>query len=155
MKLPLLRLGLVLAFLGMTPMRAGEVSPVTPAADGTYTVTAKATHKFTRNTEKLKTEAMKAAEEFCAKEGKQLKVVSMTENRSMYLMGDFARVTLTFKALDAAAMEPAATAAAPAPKHLSTDELEAELTKLDAMRKKGLLSDAEFDALKQKLLSRY
>jgi hypothetical protein len=73
----------------------------------------------------------------------------------MYLMGDFARVTLTFKALDAAAMEPAATAVPPAPKHLTTDELEAELTKLDAMRKKGLLSDAEFDALKQKLLSRY
>jgi hypothetical protein len=72
--------------------------------------------------------------------------------------GIFAQTTLTFRALAAndpelAPVAPAATVAAPKP--MTTDELQAELTKLDDLRKKGLLTDAEFDALKQKILSRF
>lgn len=135
---------------------AGDVSPIQPAGDGTYTLTAKATHKFTRNTDKLKQQAVDVATQFCAKEGKQLKVVSVDEKKSMYVMGEFAQVTLTFKALaaDAPELAPAGVGAA-APRRLTTDELATELAKLDELRKKGLLTDAEFDALKQKVLNRY
>ena len=157
MKSPLRLAGLLFFFLTVNSGWAANVLPVTSAADGTYSVTAKATHKFTRNTDKLKEQAMQAAEEFCAKDGKSLKVLSVKEDKKQYLVGDFASVTLTFKALAAgeaeAAPAPAATPAAA--KTMTTDELAAELTKLDDLRKKGLLSDAEFDALKQKLLNRF
>lgn len=156
MKLPLFRFWLGLMLLGLVQAQASEVSAITPAADDTYKVTVKATHKFTRNTDKLKERALQVAEEFCAKQGRQLKVVHVDESKSMYLMGDFAQVTLTFKPVAAAAQAPtAAPLAASTPKPLTTDELGTELTKLDELRKKGLLTDAEFDALKQKLLNRF
>ncbi len=136
---------------------AANVLPVTPAEDGSYAVTAKATHKFTRNTDKLKEQAMKAAADFCAKDGKSLKVISWKEDKNQYLVGDFAQVTLAFKALASgdAELTPVQTAAPVPAKPMTTDELGAELTKLDDLRKKGLLTDAEFDALKQKLLNRF
>ena len=40
-----------------------------------------------------------------------------------------------------------------APRALSTDELVTELTKLDDLRKKGILTDDEFQAEKKKVLS--
>lgn len=157
MKPPLRLAGLLFLFLAVNSGWAGTVLPVAPAADGAYSITAKATHKFTRNTDKLKEQAMQAAEEFCAKDGKTLKVLSVKEDKKQYLVGDFAQVILTFKALAAGEAEAvSATAATPAAaKTMTTDELAAELTKLDDLRKKGLLTDAEFDALKQKLLNRF
>lgn len=154
------RLCLLLAFLSAHLVWAADVLPVVPAGDGTYKITAKATHKFTRNTRKLEEAAMAAATEFCAKEGKQLKVVSVDGHKSQYLVGGFAQVTLTFKALDAgdAGLAPAAAAPAPdvaPPTPMNVDQLQSELTKLDEMRTKGLLTDAEFETLKQKLLSRF
>ncbi|MDQ5977836.1 MAG: hypothetical protein QG602_808 [Verrucomicrobiota bacterium] len=143
----------VLVNLGL----AAEVSPVAAARDGSFRITAKATHKFTRNTDKLKDQAMAAATEFCSKEGKMLKVLNVEEDRPQYLVGRFPSVTLTFKALAAteAELAPVATAAQATPKPMTTDELATELTRLDELRKKGLLNDAEFEALKQKLLSRF
>lgn len=158
MKLPRFRLYFLLLLLLATAKLAwaANILPIMPANDGTYHVTVKAQHKFTRNTDKLKDEAMAAATEFCAKEGKQLKIVSVTEDKSQYLVGRFAEVTLTFKALAPGDPELApATTVAPAPRPMTTDELQTELTKLDELRKKGLLTDAEFDALKQKVLSRF
>jgi len=156
MKSPLRLAGLLCLFMAVNSGWAANVLPVTSAGDGTYSVTAKATHKFTRNTDKLKEQAMQAAEEFCAKDGKSLKVLSVKEDKKQYLVGVFASVTLTFKALAAGDAEAApAPATTPAAKTMTTDELAAELTKLDDLRKKGLLTDAEFDALKQKLLNRF
>jgi hypothetical protein len=160
MQTPLGRLWLLLLFIVAHPAQAGEITSVTPQADGSYRISAKATHKFTRNTRKLKDEAQAAAAAFCAKEGKQLKVLSVIEDKNQYLVGDFAQITLTFRALTgndpelAPAAAPAAAAVAP-PKPMTADELQAELTKLDDMRKKGLITDAEFEALKQKVLSRF
>ncbi|HVZ65838.1 MAG TPA: SHOCT domain-containing protein [Lacunisphaera sp.] len=164
---PFARIGIVLGALLLVPTtRASEISPVTSLGDNTYTLTVKASTKFTRNTTKLKNQGIEAAKEFCAKEGKQLKVLSAEEDKQMYLVGPMAKVVLTFKALAAGdpelvaapgvvAMPSVAPAPPPPPPRITTDELHDELTKLDDMRKKGLLTDAEFDALKQKLLSRF
>ncbi|HEY1847570.1 MAG TPA: SHOCT domain-containing protein [Opitutaceae bacterium] len=56
----------------------------------------------------------------------------------------------------AAYAPPPAVAASPAapPAQLSTDELYAELVKLDDLRKKNILTDEEFQAQKKKLLDR-
>lgn len=135
---------------------AATVVPVAPTGDGNYRVTVRADHKFTRNTAKLKEQAVAAATDFCGKQGKVPRIVSVQEDKAQYLVGRFAGVTLVFQAVAPGETGRApADVATPTPPALTTDELAAELTKLDELRKKGLLSDAEFDVLKQKLLSRY
>ncbi|HVT71620.1 MAG TPA: SHOCT domain-containing protein [Lacunisphaera sp.] len=159
-------IGVLFFLLFATSVWSSEISPVTSLGDNTYTLTVKASTKFTRNTTKLKDQGIEAAKDFCAKQGKQFKLVSADEDKQMYLVGPMAKVVLTFKALNSGDPELAAApglvatpamapAAPPPPPRITTDELHDELTKLDDLRKKGLLTDAEFDALKQKLLSRF
>jgi hypothetical protein len=153
---------LLLLTLGLSalPARAESSPQIVPLGNNTYSVTVSATTKFTRNTEKLKVRAIEIATQFCAKEGKQFKLVSADETKSMYLVGDMASTKVTFKALAAGDPELAATpgeyarpAAPPAPP-VTADVLTSELTKLDELRKKGLLTDDEFSAAKKKLLDR-
>ena len=147
-------LSLVAAVLAVGFARAGEAGPIVPQGGNTYSITVKANNKFTRNTDKLKDEAMAAATDFCTKAGKQLKVVSATEDKSLYLVGPYAQVVLTFKALSPGDPELAPPGTpAPAPS-LTTDELYASLMKLDELHKKGILTDAEFEAEKKKVLAR-
>ena len=137
---------------------ADDAPRVVPLGNNDYSITVKATHKFTRNTEKLKEQAMAAATQFCAKEGKQLKVVSVKEDKSFFMVGDFAQATLTFKALSPGDPElnaPAEAQGRPAmTEGLTTEALYADLLKLDDLHKKGILTDAEFDAEKKKVLAR-
>ncbi len=134
---------------------AGETPQVVPQGEDTYSITVKGTHKFTRNTEKLKEQAMTMATAFCAKEGKQLKVVAVKEDKSFYLVGEFPQATLTFKALNPGAPELAAIEDHPKPPPpMTADLLTSELTKLDELRKKGLLTEEEFSMAKKKLLDR-
>jgi hypothetical protein len=157
-RFPLLVASLLLA---AGPARAVEISPVTSLGDNTYRLTVKASNKFTRNTAKLKDQAIEEATKFCAKEGRQLQVVSAEEDKQMYLVGPMAKVTLTFKALAAGDPKLVATEAPQAkpvvvapPPPMNADLLTSELTKLDELRKKGLLTDEEFTAAKKKLLER-
>jgi hypothetical protein len=154
---PLTRLlSMLVAVLVANCAAADDTPQVVPLGDNTYSITVKATHKFTRNTEKLKTQAMDAATQFCAKEGKVLKVVSVTEDKSMYLVGSYSQSTLTFKALSPGDPElaPATDDHPKPPPAMNADLLTSELTKLDDLRKKGLLTDEEFAAAKKKLLDR-
>ncbi len=139
---------------------AGNASPIAPLGDNTYTLTVKAGNKFTRNTEKLKDQALDLAEKFCAKEGKQLKVVSVAEDKSFYLVGSFAQIKMTFKALDP--RDPQLASSTPAPEiplpiskaSPETETLYADMLRLEDLRKRGLLNDAEFEKEKQKVLAR-
>jgi hypothetical protein len=154
---------------------------VVSVGDGTYSVTRAAKTGFTLHTEKLKAQAMDEATRFCADQGKQLKVVNVTEVRPPFFLRDIAKVTVVFKALDAGDPElkspstptivtegatpyttitqpaPVAVVERPAPvveRPVTTDELYGELTKLDELRKKGILTDDEFQAEKKKILNR-
>lgn len=160
---PLRRL-CILMTLCLAAIRASAESggpAVENLGNDTYRVSVAATHKFTRNTEKLKAEATAAASAFCAKQGKQLKIVKLDESKSFYGVGDMAKATLTFKALDLADPELAAstapagavpTAATAAP--ISNEALYADLLRLDDLRKKGILTDEEFAVEKKKILDR-
>jgi hypothetical protein len=143
----------------------------------TYSITREARTAFNRDTDKLKADASDAAARFCADQGKQLKVVSLTESTPKFGLG-YAKAKIVFKALNAGdpglASEPAAAPAslaapasapapasiaapawvAPAERSLSTDELYGDLVKLDDLRKKGILTDDEFQSEKRKVLSR-
>jgi hypothetical protein len=163
MRTPLARWFLLLAFSFSAGSALAQSEPkFEPLGDDTYTVTVHATHKFTRNTKKLEALATEAAEAFCAKEGKVMMLVSTDDKRGMYGMGGFATATITFKALEPGDRELANTAASnsQAP-HVSgpvpatpTDSLFSELTKLDELRKRGILTEEEFAAEKKKVLAR-
>ena len=133
--------------------------------DNTYTVTRVAKTGFVRHTDELRAEALDDAAKFCAERGKQLKVVKVTESKPSLMFLGYAKANVVFKALDAgdpelksepAPAELAGRAALPVviERPLTTDELVSELTKLDDLRKKGILTDEEFQAEKKKVLNR-
>ncbi len=150
---------------------------VVAVGNDTYSITCEARTAFNRDTDKLKDKANEEASKYCADHNKQLKVVSLTSKLPMFGTG-YAKAKITFMALDAgdprlsnavpaaapayaaapvyAAAPPvmAAPVAPPPPPRLSTDDLYNELVKLDDLRKKGILTDDEFQAEKRKLLSR-
>lgn len=136
-------------------LRAQTISNIESIGDNTYSLTATATTKFTRNTAKLKAAGIDAATQFCAKEGRHFKLVSATESKSMYLVGGMAATRIVFKALKEGDPELAGTTVTPAkPAPTATDSLYDELIKLDELRKKGILTDDEFAAEKKKVLAR-
>jgi hypothetical protein len=163
------------AFAFLPTLRAD--ADVVPVGNDTFTITCEARTAFNRDTDKLRDKANEEATKYCADHNKQLKVVSLTSKLPMFGTG-YARAKITFMALDAGdpRLSNAAPAAAPSyaanpayaaapvvmtapaapapPPRLNTDELYSELVKLDDLRKKGILTDDEFQAEKRKLLSR-
>lgn len=134
----------------------------------TYSITCEAKNAFDRDSDRLKDDATAAANNYCASQGKQMKLVSLTSVVPLFSTG-YAKAKIVFKALNPGAPEvanEAAPAAAPAPafapapavepakRSLTTDDLYVQLSKLDDLRKKGILTDDEFQAEKRKLLSR-
>lgn len=162
---PLRRTGLAFLCLALATIGFAAAPKVESLGDNTYSVTVEATHKFTRNTKKLTEEATAAAAEFCKQQGKALKIVSISQSKSMYLVGNMAATTLTFKALDltdpqlsapvaSASFASPALAGEPAPAPISNEALYADLLRLEDLRKKGILTDDEFKAEKKKVLDR-
>ena len=147
---------------------ASSKSKIDDLGDNTYAVTREATTAFDRDVEKFKDEAKDDAAKFCAGKGKTMKIVALTSDRP-HIGGGFTYAKLTFKALDANDPELTAPPPAPltapvsmaaggviAPATLPTypGDLYTELLKLDDLRKRGLLTDKEFEQEKKKLLKR-
>ena len=141
--------------------------------NNTYSITRVARHALDRDIDALKAQAMEDATKFCAARGKQLKVVSVKEEKPWISLGYF-KATIVFKALNAGDPEltaqptymapspqpvymapspPPAPAAAPE-KLVTTGDLYNALMQLDDLRKKGILTDEEFQSEKQKILKR-
>jgi hypothetical protein len=131
--------------------------------DNTWSITREAGSAFNRDLDKLKADATDAATKFCADQGKQMKLISLTGKVPMFATG-YAKAKIVFKALNPGDPEltapvvvpgsPGPVVYAPVERRLTTDELYNELVKLDDLRKKGILTDDEFQAEKKKLLSR-
>jgi len=152
---------------------------VVALGNDTYAITCQAKTAFDRDADHLKDDATAAANNYCASLGRDMRLVSLTSDVPLFATG-YAKAKIVFKAVKpgtpelataeaapavAAAPAPApapvyapapapAPAAAPAAKSLSTDELYDKLVKLDELRKKGILSDEEFQAEKRKLLNK-
>ncbi len=151
-------------------------SPVA-MGDNTFSITRQAHNGFDHDMERLRAEAQEDAQLYCAAHGKQLKIVTFSEDKPYYTLG-YATAKIVFKALDA--NDPELTAApAPAggtmpastasytqsggqntqtytPTYTTNGgfDLYTELNKLDDLRKRGLLTDKEFEKEKKKLLKR-
>lgn len=166
MRMPLLAwLALPLGLLAAT-CRADPNPEIVPLGHDTYALTRWASNGFTRNTEKLKAQALEDAAAYCAKLHKELKVVSTAANRPAVPLTGFASAKVVFKALDASDPElrapvpaPALVAAPPAvaenaTPRTETDVLYKDLTELDDLRKRGLLTEEEFQAKRRKLVEK-
>jgi hypothetical protein len=144
-----------------------NVGDVVSMGNNTYSIKVEAKNALHRDVDMLKTEANEAAANYCAEHSKEFKLVSLTDKVPTFGLG-YAYAKITFKALspgDPELTAPApsvvaaggtgyvAASAAPVERHLTTDELYSELVKLDDLRKKGILTDDEFQAEKKKLLS--
>jgi hypothetical protein len=142
-----------------------NVGSVVSMGDNTYSIRVEAKNAFHMDLDVLKSEANQAAADYCSAQGKVLKPVSLTGKVPTFGLG-YAYAKIVFKALnpgdpELTATEPVAgavgapvSAASPPERRLNTDELYNELLKLDDLRKKGILTDEEFQAEKKKLLSR-
>jgi hypothetical protein len=173
----------LILFLGLIGSASAASSKVSTVAnsDGTFTIVAKATNGFNRDVESLKSDAQEAAEQYCAAHGKKLKLISNKIEKPFFGTG-YVKAVLVFKALDAndpamnsevavtadgrhvlvplnsppaAAMAsaPAPVAVAPPPPPTTTDTYN-DLLKLDDLRKRGILTEEEFQTEKKKVLAR-
>lgn len=176
-KVNLKTLGRLLSVSWMCAALAGyakshdNVGDVVSMGDNTYSIKVEAKNALHRDVDELKAEANQAAADYCSAQGKVFKEVSLSGKVPTFGLG-YAYAKIVFKALnpgdpELTAQAPVAGAAAPvagmvaAPvavgpppeRHLDTDELYNELVKLDDLRKKGILTDEEFQAEKKKLLN--
>ncbi len=160
---PRLLASLALFFVAGVLAQAKSESKLQELGDNTYAITRTATSGFDRDAGKFQREAREDAEKFCATKGKTLKIVSLTSDRP-HFGGGFTWAKITFRALEAGdpalaapvtTAAPASAAAAPAGM-LPTYEgdLYSELLKLDDLRKRGILTDKEFEQQKKKLLKK-
>lgn len=141
--------------------------------NNTYMITRQAGTGFS-GSGTLKAKALHEASKFCEKQGKQMKVVAITEAKPPYILANFPKAEVVFKALDVgdpelkteSAVDPSGVqikVGEPPPtrasidinqKQTQSDDLYIQLSKLDELHKKGILTDAEFEAEKKKILSR-
>ena len=168
MKMPrVLHLGLTAGLLAVANSSPASVAKFETLGDNTYACTREASTSFDRNVDKLAAEAKGDAVQYCAKNGREPKVLSITVRKSWPTVG-FSRATVKFMALEPGdpgladktpvavteehkrSKKAADVAAAEGP----VDELYNGLMKLDELRRRGLLTDEEFQAEKKKLLQR-
>ncbi len=119
----------------------------------------------------LKSDAIRDANAFAAKQGK-VAIPLAGKDHPVGVLGDWASFEYQLRVVDKNDPEARRTHLVPGPdvkvelnENINADvrtkdlseknpDLYAELIKLDDLRKKGLITDAEFDAQKQKLLNR-
>jgi hypothetical protein len=160
---PLLRVLLPLAFISLA--HAAPSLRVESLGNNTYSVVCQAGNGFTRDAEALKAQALDKAAAYCAEMHKEMKLISATAEKPKIMFTGYAHAKVVFKALDANDPELHAPvvnpssggtySAAAQEATRSTDQLTYDLNKLDDLRKRGLISDEEFQTLKKKVLEKF
>ena len=161
--LPVRLLVLAVSLVVANSAMASKAPEVTQTGDKTYTIEKQAKTGFNRDVDEMKDSVLKQATAFCTEKRKQIRVLSLTGSKPKLMFTGYTKATIVFQALDADDPElhmpvpavaadgtPVAAPVAATP----TDELYNELTKLDDLRKRGILTDDEFQAQKKKVLDR-
>lgn len=159
MRMPLFScLALALALSPAFSRAADFTLEVTPQPDGTIVLTRYASTGFARNADKLQQRALADAASYCEQRHLVLKVIRTEKHRPFVPATGFAYGRVVFLALEP--NDPALRAPAPAaveasvagPPRSATDTLYSDLMKLEELKQRGILSDAEFQTLKQRLI---
>jgi hypothetical protein len=153
----LLLVAVCVAWAGCKSVVTKPKSTVEPVGDNTYALTLEGGSAWDRDMDALKARAQQSAQDYCTNQSKQFKLLTITAEKPLLLTG-YASATVTFKALNAGDPELTAEPSAPAmataaPRPAPPSDTYAKLIRLDELRKKGILSEEEFQAEKQKILS--
>ena len=141
-------------------------SGVMPIGQDTFMVSRQAATGFS-GSGTLKAEAFQEASQYCTSLGKLLQVVSTHEAAPPYILGNFPKAEIQFMCLDAKDAElsrPKLKKEADTVIELKkdvqikndimkTNDIYTELIKLDDLRKRGIITEAEFEVQKKRLLS--
>jgi hypothetical protein len=135
---------------------AATTPEVVQIDSNTFSITREATNAFSRGTTKLKAAVQEDAAKYCTAHGKELKVVYLTSDKPIFSTG-FVSAKIVFKALNPGEVEPvpASTPSAvidSAGRPGGDGGIYDELLKLDDLRKRGILTEEEFQKEKKKVL---
>ncbi len=133
-------------FLLVIGMAACAPAPFIPVADDTYTVSQTTAGGMFKSMSSLRSEVIVRANEFAATKGKA--AVMVEERESPGWPGKMPSFTYTFRLADIPK-----TSEKAANDNTETGDFYDKLLKLDDLRKKGIITDAEFEAQKAKILS--
>lgn len=128
---------LLMLFVGCQSSGIVQVSP------DTYKVSRKSAGGIFTDTAKLRDEVIQEANSFAASKGKV--AVQVSTHSEHPIVGGLPSFEYEFKLVDRGLVESSASG--------KRGDLYGELTKLDDLRKKSIITDAEFEAQKQKLLN--
>jgi hypothetical protein len=138
-------------------------SGVIPIGQDTFMVTRQAATGFS-GSGTLKAEAFQEANQYCAKLGKSLQVISTQEARPPYILTNFPKAEIQFMCLDAKDAElnrPKLKKGADNVIELKQDiktqdsgDMYTELKKLKDLLDSGIITQEEFDARKKKILAK-
>lgn len=165
-----LRLVLLLCAISLAGVVTGCLNPgVVQLSPDTYMLSRTDKGGVFGNASAMKADVIREANEFAARQGKIAIPISLNDS-PMYI-GHFASVDYQFRVVDASDPEARRVNLVPRPDVVientgktsmdvkikdQTDrpkDVYAELLKLDDLRKRGILSEVEFEAQKKKLLS--
>ena len=142
-------------------------SGVTSIGKDTYMVSRQAATGFS-GSGNLKAEAFREASEHCERMGKSLQVVSTHEATPPYVFGNFPKAEVQYMCLASGDVDlnrpklkkvADTTIEVKSETRIKTEpamssDYYAELVKLDDLRKRGIITDVEFDTQKKKLLGK-
>jgi hypothetical protein len=134
---------ILLAILTLGLLVGCQSSGVVQTSPDTYKVSRKSAGGIFTDTAKLRDEVIQEANAFAASKGKI--AVQVATHSEHPLVGGLPSFEYEFRLADKSPAEPVASE-----KH---GDLYSEVLKLDELRKKNLITDAEFEAQKQKLLN--
>jgi len=158
------RLSLLLSTLALASCASN--SGVVPIGKDTYLVSRQAATGFT-GSGTLKGDAIREATDFCESRKKTLQVVSTQEAQPPFILANFPKAEVQFMCLDANDPElgrpklqktpdtvvEVKPSEAPRLTQPQKNDIYAELLKLDDLRKRGIITEPEFESQKRKLLA--
>ena len=157
----------VAAAMMAMPAHAKKFDDVAPIAPDTYQISRMDHAGIFGNTGKMKTAVLKHAQEFAESQGKVAVAISIKEIPNAPFR--FAQIEYTFLVVDKADADARRVRLTKEPDSVTEQRVKidvnqaqseqkpdvyAELIKLDDLRKRGIITEAEFEQQKQKLLSR-
>ena len=140
-------------FLPMILIGCASNSGVVPIGDDTLMVSRQAATGFS-GLGTLKADALQEANNYCLSQNKELHVISATEAEPPFILGNFPKADVQFRCVDIV-LENADNISADSQSADQTEDrndVYKQIEMLDNLRERGILTDAEFDAEKKKLL---
>ena len=139
--------------LPMLLLGCASNSGIVPTGDDTHIVSRQAATGFS-GLGTLKADALQEANQYCLSQKKNLHVISATESKPPFIFGNFPKADVRFRCVDVATdnNDNVSTDANIKDETPKDKDVYTQLEKLDDLRKRGILTQAEFEAEKKKLL---